>query len=63
VIYMGNGLSDYSAVKIADLSFAIKDSKLTELCRNAGVACIEIVDFRQVVDSIKDWVSLAERKA
>jgi 2-hydroxy-3-keto-5-methylthiopentenyl-1-phosphate phosphatase len=63
VIYMGNDLGDYSAVKIADLSFAIKDSRLSELCRNGGVACIEITDFQQVVESIKVWVSLAEKKA
>jgi 2-hydroxy-3-keto-5-methylthiopentenyl-1-phosphate phosphatase len=62
VIYIGDGLGDYSAVKIADLSFAIKDSRLSELCRNSGVACIEITDFQQVVESIKVWVSLVEKK-
>jgi len=57
VVYIGNGVSDYPTARIADLAFAIKGSKLAQLCRNRGVACKEITDFQQVLDSIEDWVS------
>jgi 2-hydroxy-3-keto-5-methylthiopentenyl-1-phosphate phosphatase len=57
VVYIGNGVSDYPAARIADLAFAIKGSKLAQLCRNGGVACKEITDFQQAVDSIEDWLS------
>jgi 2,3-diketo-5-methylthio-1-phosphopentane phosphatase len=57
VMYVGNGVSDYPSAKIADLVFAIKGSKLAQLCRNGGVACDEISDYQQAVDSIERWVS------
>jgi 2-hydroxy-3-keto-5-methylthiopentenyl-1-phosphate phosphatase len=63
VVYVGNGVSDYPAVRIADLAFAIKGSKLVQLCRNGGVACKEITDFQQAVDSIEDWVHQRTKEA
>ena len=61
VVYMRNGVSDYPAVRIANLAFAIKGSKLAQMCRNGGIDCEEITDFQQVVESIEEWVS-GERK-
>lgn len=61
VAYIGNGPGDYPAARIADISFAIKGSRLAALCRSGGVACKEITDFQEAVESIKDWVSLGER--
>ena len=63
VVYIGNGPGDYPAARVADLPFAVRGSKLAQLCRNAGIACEEITDFQQAVESIKDWISLAEKKA
>ena len=63
VVYIGNGVSDYPAARIADLPFAIKGSKLAQLCRNSGVPCGEITDFQQVVDSTEDWLSLRTKEA
>lgn len=63
VVYIGNGLGDYPAAKVADLSFAIRGSRLAQLCRSGGIACKEITDFQEAVESIRDWVSLAEKKA
>ena len=57
VVYVGNGVSDYPAARIADLVFAIKGSQLVQLCRNGGVPCKEITDFQQAVDTMEDWVS------
>ena len=63
VVYIGNGLGDYPAARIADLPFAVRGSKLAQLCRNTGIACKEITDFQQAVEWVKDWISLAEKKA
>lgn len=62
VVFIGNGLGDYPAAKLADLPFAIQDSSLAQLCRSVGFACKEITDFQEVVKSIKDWGPLAEKK-
>ncbi len=56
VVYIGNGLGDYPAARAADLSFAIKGSRLAELCKSGGVACMEITDFQEVVESLRDSV-------
>lgn len=62
VVYIGNGLGDYSSAKRADLSLAIKGSQLARLCKDAGVTCQEITDFQQAMDLIRIWVSHNEKK-
>ena len=57
MVYIGNGLGDYPAARAADLSFAIKGSRLAEMCKRGGVACKEITDFQEVVESLRDSVS------
>lgn len=57
VVYIGNGLGDYPAARAADLAFAIKGSRLAEMCKRGGVACKEITDFQEVVESLRDSVS------
>jgi len=57
VVYIGNGLGDYPAAKVADLAFAIKGSRLAEMCKSSGVAFKEITDFQEVVDILRDSVS------
>lgn len=61
VVYVGNGFGDFPAAKIADLAFAVKGSRLAELCKAGGVACREITDFQEVVDSIRNEVSIHQR--
>jgi 2-hydroxy-3-keto-5-methylthiopentenyl-1-phosphate phosphatase len=56
VAYIGNGLADYPAAKIADLAFAIHGSELAELCKSGGITCREITDFQEVVDTIRSKV-------
>jgi 2,3-diketo-5-methylthio-1-phosphopentane phosphatase len=60
VIYIGNGVGDYPAAQVADLPFAIRNSKLANLCKNGGIACKEITDFKETVKCIRDWVSQTE---
>ncbi len=57
VVYIGNGLGDYPAARAADLAFAIKGSRLAEMCKRGSVACKEITDFQEVVESLRDSVS------
>lgn len=53
VVYVGDGSADYNAARNADLSFAIKDSKLAELLTRDGIPHAEISDFLEVVETIK----------
>jgi 2-hydroxy-3-keto-5-methylthiopentenyl-1-phosphate phosphatase len=53
VVFIGNGFGDLSAAKEADLAFAIKGSRLAELCLEHSVPHKEIDDFNQVVDMLR----------
>ena len=53
VIYIGDGPSDYQAIKQADYRFSIKNSRLAELCRKNRIAHQEIDDFQEVIDALK----------
>ncbi|MFX1533542.1 MAG: HAD-IB family phosphatase [Promethearchaeota archaeon] len=57
VIYIGDGLSDYTAVRSADFSFVIKNSSLASLCKKEGLNHLEIINFREVLDRIKEFNS------
>jgi len=52
VIFVGDGLADFPAAEDADEVFAIKDSRLSKLCRKTGVKCDEIMDFREVINAV-----------
>jgi 2-hydroxy-3-keto-5-methylthiopentenyl-1-phosphate phosphatase len=54
VFFVGNGFGDYPAAKESDFAFAIKASKLAELCRGGNVPHKEIDDFQEVVDTLRD---------
>jgi len=54
VFFVGNGFGDYPAAKESDFAFAIKASRLAELCRGGNVPCKEIDDFQEVVDTLSD---------
>ena len=58
VIYIGDGLSDYTAVRKADFSFIIKDSSLATLCKEEKLQCQEITDFQEAIDKIKTFSML-----
>ena len=50
VYYIGNGFGDYAAARESNYAFAIKGSKLEELCRIHNVPHEGIDDFQRVVD-------------
>jgi 2-hydroxy-3-keto-5-methylthiopentenyl-1-phosphate phosphatase len=49
VVYVGDGLTDYTSATLAHHSFVIRGSKLARKCRSEGIACEEIGDFYPVV--------------
>ncbi len=57
VFFVGNGFGDYPAAKESDLAFAIKGSRLAELCRGGNVPHKEIDDFQEVVDTLSNQFS------
>jgi len=53
VLFVGNGSGDFPAARQSDFAFAIKASRLAELCRKHGVQHEEIDDFYQVVRALE----------
>lgn len=58
VLYIGDGRSDFNAVKHADFSFTIKNTKLSEFCKKQGIKYQEIETFQEVIDAIEKQGSL-----
>lgn len=52
IFYIGDGLTDFNAVRRADFSFAIMDSKLAEFCKREKIPHLEINDFHEVITAI-----------
>jgi len=48
VAYIGDGYSDFEAIKEASVRFVIKGSRLDEQCRKDDIVCREIVDLGEV---------------
>ena len=53
VAYVGDGIWDIHALKEADYRFAIKGSRLAELCRRQGIPAREVSDFLEMVTTIQ----------
>ncbi|MFQ5977245.1 MAG: MtnX-like HAD-IB family phosphatase [Candidatus Heimdallarchaeota archaeon] len=53
VIYIGDGLSDYNAVRQANFSFVVKGTKLVDLCKREKIAHQEIEDFQEILESLE----------
>ncbi|HJX24085.1 MAG TPA: MtnX-like HAD-IB family phosphatase [Candidatus Bathyarchaeia archaeon] len=56
VIFIGDGNGDYAASAEADYPFAIKGSKLARLCKNHGIPCVEIEDFKVVEQTLRNMM-------
>ena len=52
VYFVGDGIGDLFAAKESDSAFAIKGSKLAELCREQSIPHAEIDDFSEVIDEL-----------
>ena len=53
VAYIGDGRWDLHALRNADLRFAIKNSKLSELCKEQEIQATTVSDFKEMVISLK----------
>lgn len=53
VFYIGDGSSDYGAVKEADLSFTVSDSKLSEYCKQNDFQHVEFSDFKEILNKLQ----------
>lgn len=54
VAYIGDGLSDFDAIKEADVRFTIKGSRLAEQCRKDGIVCHQVVSLQEVTGHLSD---------
>jgi 2,3-diketo-5-methylthio-1-phosphopentane phosphatase len=54
VFFVGNGFGDYPAARESDFVFAIRASRLAELCRGGNVQHKEIDDFQEVVAALSN---------
>jgi len=52
IVYIGDGFSDFEAIKQASVRFVIKGSRLAEACRRDNVECSEIVSLKEVAQSL-----------
>jgi HAD superfamily phosphoserine phosphatase-like hydrolase len=57
VAYIGDGRWDLQALRNADLRFAIKNSKLAELCKEQEIQATTVADFTEVVTSLQKEMS------
>ena len=53
IAYVGDGSGDFDAARESDFVFAIKDSKLAELCKKHDVRFVSILDFNEVVRTLR----------
>jgi HAD superfamily phosphoserine phosphatase-like hydrolase len=57
VAYIGDGRWDLPALRNADLRFAIKNSKLAELCKEQDIQATTVADFTEVATSLQKEMS------
>jgi HAD superfamily phosphoserine phosphatase-like hydrolase len=58
--YVGDGLSDYYALKLADLRFAIVGSISARLCRTNHLKVTEVLDFLPVIEELGRFLDQEE---
>ena len=54
VAYLGDGLSDYPALKIADFAFVVTGSLVEMKCKQEGILHRPFSEFKEVVDAMRD---------
>lgn len=53
IVFVGDGTSDFPAARNADTCFAIRGSRLAELCAKHRIRHIPMIDFDPVIESIR----------
>lgn len=53
VVYLGDGSGDYAAAREADYRFVIKNSKLEKMCKKERIDYRSIIDFLEVVETLR----------
>jgi len=56
IFFVGDGIGDLSAAKESNFVFAVKESRLAELCQEQNVPYLEIEDFSQVVAGLSQRI-------
>ena len=54
VSYIGDGIGDYNAARVADFVFAIKGGKLATFCKKQGLSYVEVNDFKDVINYLAE---------
>jgi 2-hydroxy-3-keto-5-methylthiopentenyl-1-phosphate phosphatase len=62
VVYIGDGSGDFDAAKESDQVFAIKNSRLAELCKKAHVPFTSMIDFNEVIKSLEKFDRTVPRR-
>ena len=58
VIYIGDGMADCTAAKVANYSFAIEGSKLAKLCAKQDMHCRTMTDFQEIIEIIRKTIAV-----
>ncbi|TXT61039.1 MAG: hypothetical protein BAJALOKI2v1_50007 [Promethearchaeota archaeon] len=54
IIYIGDGLSDYEAVRVADFSYVVKGTKLAQQCVSENIPHREFTNFSEITEEVKN---------
>ncbi|MDB5078832.1 MAG: putative 27 [Chloroflexi bacterium] len=55
VVFIGDGRNDGPVARVADLVFAVRNTKLVEICTARGQVCIEFDDFAEVITALEEF--------
>lgn len=53
-VFIGDGRNDFRVAQVADWVFAVKGSRLAQMCGEVGKACTEFEDFTEVIAELRN---------
>jgi 2-hydroxy-3-keto-5-methylthiopentenyl-1-phosphate phosphatase len=60
VLYIGDGLSDYEAVRVADFSYVVEGTKLAEQCIEENIPHKKFSTFFEIINELKNSYELID---
>ena len=57
IIYIGDGLSDYEAVRVVDFSYVVEGTKLAEQCINENISHKTFSTFYEIIKELKTQIT------